>query len=134
MNNVDPDTQRWVLVSLKEEEKKVKWMGRGKGWVGVLACLYKLYCGGTLRVLKPPSRTRLWPDMNADSLLAKNRAASATDSGVKIEPASSRLFSFLMTSSNSSHVRSGFKLLHNKPTKGVCGRSITTNQFRKTKL
>jgi hypothetical protein len=88
MNNVDPDTQRWVLASLKEEEK-VKWMGRGKGGVGVLACLYKLYCAGPLRMLKPPSRTRLWPDMNADSLLAKNRAASATDSGVKIEPASS---------------------------------------------
>ncbi len=57
--------------------------------MGVLACLYKLYCAGPLRMLKPPSRTRLWPDMNADSLLAKNRAASATDSGVKIEPASS---------------------------------------------
>jgi hypothetical protein len=34
MNNVDPDTQRWVLASLKEEEKKVKWMGRGKGGGG----------------------------------------------------------------------------------------------------
>jgi hypothetical protein len=33
MNNVDPDTQRWVLVSLKEEEKKVNgWVGGRGGW------------------------------------------------------------------------------------------------------
>lgn len=49
MNNVDPDTQRWVFVSLKEEEKKVKWMGRGRGGWGFLpafrSCIVQVLFG-----------------------------------------------------------------------------------------